>query len=203
VSLRILVCALLLITLLLPVAAAALPPLDAMLAERSLGSPDAKVTVVEYSSLTCPHCADLHREILPQIKTEYIDKGLVRWVLRDFPLDGRAMAAAMVARCVPQDRYFGFIEMLFRDQQAWARGNDPLADIKVRAQLAGLAPAEVDACLADKQLLQGIQQRAQEGQQRDGISSTPSFRIDGRTVSGVRSFADLKAPIEEALAKAK
>jgi protein-disulfide isomerase len=145
----------------------------------------------------------LHREILPQIKTEYIDKGLVRWVLRDFPLDGRAMAAAMVARCVPQDRYFGFIDMLFRDQQAWARGTDPLTDIKVRAQLAGLSPPDVDACLADKQLLQGIQQRAQEGQQRDGINSTPSFRIDGRTVSGVHSLADMKAPIDEALAKAK
>jgi protein-disulfide isomerase len=194
---------LLLITLLLPTSVGALPPLDAMLAERSLGSPDAKVTVVEYSSLTCPHCADLHREILPQIKTEYIDKGLVRWVLRDFPLDGRAMAAAMVARCVPPDRYFGFTDMLFRDQQTWARSNDPLTDIKVRAQLAGLSSADVDACLADKQLLQGIQQRAQEAQQRDGISSTPSFRIDGRTVSGVRSVADLKAPIDEALVKAK
>lgn len=200
---RTLVCALLVITLLLPMSARALPALDAMLTERSLGNPDAKVTVVEYSSLTCPHCADLHREILPQIKTEYIDKGLVRWVLRDFPLDGRAMAAAMVARCVPQDRYFGFIDMLFRDQQAWARGSDPLADIKVRAQLAGLSPPDVDACLADKQLLQGIQQRAQEGQQRDGINSTPSFRVDGRTVSGVRSLADMKAPIDEALAKAK
>lgn len=193
----------LLIALLLPVSAGALPPLDVMLAERSLGNADAKVTIIEYSSLTCPHCADFHREILPQIKAEYIDKGLVRWVLRDFPLDGRAMAAAMVARCVPQDRYFGFIDLLFRDQQTWARGSDPLTDIKVRAQLAGLSPADVDACLADKQLLQGIQQRAQEGQQRDGINATPSFLINGQAISGVRSFTDIKGPIDEALAKAK
>lgn len=200
---RKLVGVLLLIVTLLPLPGMALPPVEAMLAERSMGSPEAKVTIVEYSSLTCPHCADFHRDVLPQIKAEYIDKGLVRWVLRDFPLDGRAMAAAMVARCVPPDRYFGFIEMLYRDQQTWARGNDPLADMKVRAQLAGLAPADVDACLADKQLLQGIQKRAQEGQQRDGINSTPSFRVDGRTLTGISSFAEIKSPIDEALAKAK
>lgn len=202
---RKLVGVLVLIAALLPLATPvlALPPVEAMLAERSMGSAQAKVTVVEYSSLTCPHCADFHRDVLPQIKAEYIDKGLVRWVFRDFPLDGRAMAAAMVARCVPPDRYFGFLDMLFRDQQVWARGTDPLADVKVRAQLAGLAPADVDACLADKQLLQGIQARAQDGQQRDGITSTPSFRIDGTAIAGAQSFADFKSAIDEALAKAK
>ncbi|MBK8209884.1 MAG: thioredoxin domain-containing protein [Rhodospirillales bacterium] len=104
---------------------------------------------------------------------------------------------------MPPDRYFGFVDMLFRDQQAWARGNDPLTDIKVRAQLAGLAPADVDACLADKALLQGIQARAQEGQKRDGINSTPSFLIDGRPMAGAHSFADFKKVIDETLAAAK
>lgn len=194
---------LILVAALLPLQAGALPPVEAMLAERSLGNSQAKVTIIEYSSLTCPHCADFHRDVLPQIKAEYIDKGLVRLILRDFPLDGRAMAAAMVARCVPPDRYFGFVDMLFRDQQAWARGNDPLTDIKVRAQLAGLAPADVDACLADKALLQGIQACAQEGQKRDGINSTPSFLIDGRPMAGAHSFADFKKVIDETLAAAK
>ena len=197
---RKLVAVLVLVAALLPFTAAALPTTEAMLAERSLGSPQAKVTVVEYSSLTCPHCAEFHRDILPQIQAEYIDKGMVRWVFRDFPLDGRAMGAAMVARCVPPDRYFGFIDMLFRDQQAWARGNDPLADLKVRAQLAGLAAADVDACLADKALLQGIQTRAQEAQKQDGIDSTPSFRMNGQKIAAGHSFAEFKAAIDPALA---
>ena len=107
----------LLLLLVLPLPAlSALPSVDAMLAERSLGSPTAKVTIIEYSSLTCPHCADFHRETLPQIREQYIDKGLVRYVVRDFPLEGRAMAAAMVAACVPPNHYFGFVDMLFRDQ---------------------------------------------------------------------------------------
>jgi protein-disulfide isomerase len=200
---RRLVVLMVLIAALLPASAGALPPTVEMLAERSLGSPQAPVTVVEYSSLTCPHCADFHRDVLPQIKSAYIDKDQVRWVFRDFPLDGRAMAAAMVARCVAPDRYFGFLDILFRDQQAWARSSDPLADIKVRAQLAGLSPADVDACLANKELLQGIQARAQDGQKRDGVDSTPAFRIDGTPIAASRSFADFKAAIDAALAKAK
>lgn len=200
---RKLVAVLVLLTALLPVAAVALPTTEAMLAERALGNPQAKVTIVEYSSLTCPHCAEFHRDVLPQIKAEYIDKGLVRLVFRDFPLDGRAMGAAMVARCVPPDRYFGFIDMLFRDQQAWARGTDPLADLKVRAQLAGLAPADVDACLADKALLQGIQTRAQEAQKQDGVDSTPSFRLNGQKIAPNHTFAEFQAAIDQALAAAK
>ena len=114
--------AFLLILPMLPTASVALPPTQAMLAERAMGSPSAKVAIIEYSSLTCPHCADFHRDVLPRIQQEYIDKGLMRYVPRDFPLDGRALAAAMIARCVPPDRYFAFLDMLFRDQQTWARG---------------------------------------------------------------------------------
>ncbi len=192
---------LILMTALLPFAAAALPPTEAMLAERALGDPQAKVTIVEYSSLTCPHCAEFHQNVLPQIKAEYIDTGMVRWVFRDFPLDGRAMGAAMIARCVPAERYFGFIDMLFRDQQAWARSTDPLTDLKVRAQLAGLAPADVDACLADKVLLQGIQTRAQEAQKQDGIDGTPSFRMNGQKIAPNHSFDEFKSVITPALGK--
>lgn len=186
----------------LPRSAAALPPTQVMLAERSLGDASAKVTITEYSSLTCPHCADFHRDVLPQIKENYIDKGLVRYVPRDFPLDGRALAAAMIARCVPPDRYFGFLEMLFRDQQAWARSANPLEDLKVRAQLAGLPPAGVDACLADQELSKGIQGAAAEASKREGIESTPTFFIDGRKISGAASYDQFKAAIDEAIRKA-
>ena len=166
---RKLVLVLLLTLALIPSRSMALPPVETMLAERSMGSPTAPVTLVEYSSLTCPHCADFHRETLPKIKEAYIDKGVVRYVLRDFPLDPRAMAAAMVARCLPADRYFGFVGMLFSDQQTWAHSRNPTEDLKVRAQLAGLAPAEFDACLSNKELADGIQAAAAEAQKRDGI----------------------------------
>jgi protein-disulfide isomerase len=187
----------------LPTVSMALPPTQAMLTDRSLGSDQAKVAIVEYSSLTCPHCADFHRDVLPQIQQEYIDKGLVRYVARDFPLDRVAMAAAMTARCVPADRYFGFLDMLFLDQQTWARSANPLDDLKVRAQLAGLPPAEFDACLRNKDLADGIQAAAADAQKRDGIESTPTFFIDGKKISGAASYDRFKTAIDEAIGKAR
>ncbi|MBK8175254.1 MAG: DsbA family protein [Rhodospirillales bacterium] len=192
---------LLLIPVLSP-AEAALPPLEMMLADRALGSETAKVTIIEYSSLTCPHCADFHRETLPQIKAAYIDTGQVRYIVRDFPLERRALAAATVARCLPPDRYFGFVDMLFRDQQAWARGDNLLADLKVRAQLAGLSAADFDACISDKGLIDGIQAKAAEGSTKNGINSTPTFLVNGTTLSGALPYDDYRAAIEKALDKA-
>ena len=188
----------------LPTASGALlPSAEQALAERSLGPADAPVTIIEYSSLTCPYCADFHRDVLPEIQQEYIDKGLVRYVPRDFPLDGRALAAAMIARCAPPDRYFAFLDMLFRDQQTWARSANPLDDLKVRAQLAGLSPADVDGCLKNKDLADGIQGAAAEAQKRDGIESTPTFFINGNKFSGVASYDKFKSAVDEAIGKAR
>ena len=187
----------------LPTVSVAIPPTEAMLAERAMGNASAKVTIVEYSSLTCPHCADFHRDVLPRIEQEYIEKGLLRYVPRDFPLDRRALAAAMIARCVPPDRYFGFLDMLFRDQQTWARSADLLNDLKVRAQLAGLTPAEVEACLGNKELADGIQSAAAEAQKRDGIESTPTFFVDGKKISGAAPYDQFRSVIDEAIAKAR
>jgi protein-disulfide isomerase len=113
------------------------------------------------------------------------------------------MAAAMTARCVPPDRYFGFLDMLFRDQQAWARSANPLDDLRVRARLAGLTSAEFDACLANQDLLKGIQTAAAEAQKRDGIESTPTFFIDGKKISGAASYDRFKSVIDEAIGKAR
>jgi protein-disulfide isomerase len=200
---RKLVLVLLLVLALTPSRGMALPPVEAMLAERSMGSPTAPVTLVEYSSLTCPHCADFHRETLPKIKEAYVDKGVARYVLRDFPLEPRAMAAAMVARCLPADRYFGFVSMLFSDQETWAHSRNPIEDLKVRAQLAGLPPADFDACLADQDLLKGIQAAAAEAQKRDGIDSTPTLLVDGRKISGAAPFDEFRSAIDEAVAQVR
>lgn len=172
---------------------------EALLADRSLGAEAAPVTIIEYSSLTCPHCAQFHEEILPQIKSAYIDPGKARLVYRDYPLDPRALAGAMVARCVDAGRYYGFIALLYKDQQSWARSEDPVRDLKLRAQLAGLAAPAVDACLANQDLARGIEERARGARQQFGINSTPSFVINGRLLRGAQGFPDFRAAIEAAL----
>lgn len=174
-----------------------------LLPETVLGDATAPVTIIEYSSLTCPHCAAFHTETLPQLKQAYIDPGKARLVYRDFPLDRLALAAAVIGHCVDPSRYFGFLEMLYRDQATWARSADPLAELKVRAQLAGLSESEVDACLANKPLIAAIQQRAEGGQQEYGIDSTPSFVVDGKKIAGEQSFENFAQAIEAALAKSR
>lgn len=174
-----------------------------LLPETMIGDPQAPVTIIEFSSLTCPHCAAFHRETLPKIEETYIDTGKARLIYRDFPLGRLALAAAVVGRCVDPARHFGFVGMLYRDQADWAQSADPLAELKIRAQLAGLSETDFNACLENKPLIQAIQQRAQEGQQEYGIDSTPSFIIDGQKLAGEQSFETFSAAIDAALAKAR
>jgi protein-disulfide isomerase len=169
------------------------------LSERSLGAADAAVTIIEYSSLTCPHCATFHKEVLPELKRAYIDTGKVRLIYRDYPLDGRATAAAMIARCVDPARYFAFVDILYRDQQTWARSADPLSELKARARVAGLGDADVDACLKNRELLESIQARARKASETYGINSTPSFLVNDRRVEGPPTVETFRPLIEGAL----
>lgn len=173
------------------------------LAERALGRADAPVTIVEHSSLTCPHCADFHAETLPKIKEAYIDTGKVRLVFSDFPLNRLALGAAMVARCVDEDRYFGMLDTLFRSQRSWAASEQPLAELERLARFAGLTGDEFTACLDNRTLLQGIQERARAAQQAYGINSTPTFIVNGRKVVGALPYDEFEAAIEAALAGAR
>lgn len=174
-----------------------------LLPETALGDPQAPVTIIEFSSLTCPHCATFHAETMPKLKETYIDTGTARLVYRDFPLGRLALAAAVVARCVDPSRHFGFVEMLYRDQEVWAQSADPLSELKVRAQLAGLSESAFDACLENQTLIQAIQQRAQDGQQEYNIDSTPSFIINGEKLAGEASFEAFSEAIEAAQANAR
>lgn len=195
--------AVLLLALLVAARSAGAAPVDEMLAERALGDEAAPVTIVEYSSLGCPHCAAFHRETLPQIKEAYIDTGKVRLVYRDYPLGGVAMAAALIARCVEPSRYFGFINMLYRDQATWAMSTKPLDDLKQLSRFAGLSEADFNACLENRELLQGIQERASQAQKEAGIESTPTFFVNDRKIVGAQGFETFKAAIDEALEKAR
>jgi len=169
------------------------------LSERVLGSPDAPVTIVEHSSLGCPHCAAFHRDTLPEIKEKYIDTGKVRLIMSDFPLGTPALAAAMIARCAPRERYFPFVEVLFQSQPSWARAENPLQALAQVARMGGMGPGDVEACLQDQELLNGIRGGAQKAQQDKGVDSTPTFFINGEKVSGNRSFDFFEEAIEKHL----
>lgn len=158
--------------------------------DRSMGAADAPVTMIEYASLTCPHCASFHNETLPKLKQAYIDTGKVRFVYRDFPIDGLALRAAMLARCVEPERYFGLLEVLFSGQEGWSRAKDPIAALRRIGRLAGLGPEKSDACMADKEIGDDILGARLKASQRHDVNSTPTFIIGDRKISGARSYEE-------------
>ena len=164
-----------------------------------LGSPDAKVTMVEYASLTCPHCANFHINTLPALKSEYIDKGLVKLIYRDFPLDGLALRAAMMAQCAGPDRYFGYLELLFGRQVQWATAKDPLEGLAAIGKIGGMTDEEFKACLTDKTVEQKVLSSALEGEKTYAVRATPTLFIDGLRYSAM-SFEQLRAVLDPILA---
>ena len=171
------------------------------LPEMAMGSADAPLTIIEYASLTCPHCAAFQRDTVPELKKEYIDTGLVRWVYRDFPLDSLALAAAMLARCSGPERYFGFVEVLFRSQSSWANSDNPRLELARIARLANMPEETFEACLKDSSLLKGIQAGAEEAKNKYAIDSTPTFIVGDRKLPGAVPFKDFKEIIDVALKK--
>jgi protein-disulfide isomerase len=170
-------------------------------APRVLGSPDAPVEVIEYASLTCHHCASFHNDVLPQVKKELIDTGKVRLVYRDFPLDRVALEAAILARCLPPERYFPVLSILFSKQDDWSHAKDPVEPLARIGTLAGLSRPTYDACRADKALQDSIVQSRFEGENKHGVESTPSFVIGGKTYKGVLAFDAFKKTVEPLLPK--
>lgn len=153
-----------------------------------LGSPDAKVTIVEYASLTCSHCARFHKETMPKLKADYIDTGKVRLVYRDFPFDEASFRAAMLARCSGKERFFGFVDALFQSQENWATPNGWKPGLARIAKLGGMSQEAFDQCLANKAVEEPILAKRLEGNQKFGVESTPTFFINGEKVSGAYPF---------------
>lgn len=172
-----------------------------LLEDRSMGMEDAPVTVIEYSSLTCPHCAEFHTQILPHFKTRYIDSGKVKFIYRDFPIDPIATAAAMLARCAQPDMYFNFLDALFSSQKTWSRANKPRQVLVTLARLGGMTETDVNQCLDNADLLAGLATMKNEAISTHGIKATPSFVIGGRSHVGVASYDALAALVEAELHK--
>ncbi len=158
--------------------------------ERAIGSPDAKNVVMEFFSLTCSHCAAFHKTAMPEIRSQLIDTGKVRFVFNDFPLDQLALMAAMVARSLPVDRYDPFVTALLSTQDRWAfnRGANPTEELWKMAGLAGMSRAAFDKAIADTALRDWILKQAQIAQDKWKIDATPSFVINGQKYSGEMSF---------------
>lgn len=170
---------------------------EAALKERTIGDPAAPVTMVEYASLTCPHCASFHNDTYKAFKERYIDTGKVRLIYRDFPLDGVALRAAIMARCTIDQRYFGLLQVLYKSQHNWARAKDPVAELAKIGRLAGIDQATFDACMASEDLINGILEVRQKAAAA-GVRSTPTFVIGDEVYPGSRSieeFAEIIDPL--------
>ena len=155
-----------------------------------LGDPNAPITMIEYASLTCPHCAHFTTTILPEVKKKWIDTGKVKLIYRDFPLDQTALKAAQLAECAGKDKYFGVIDMIFETQPKWATASDPMADLGKSLRIAGMGENEVKACLANDAVANGVVADYRGGETL-GVNSTPTLFINGQLYKGPRSVEDL------------
>lgn len=182
-------------------AAAAIVGIEAAKTEMAIGRADAPVTIIEFSSLGCPHCARFHRDTLPQIKKDYIDTGKVRLIFQDFPLGTPALAASMIARCSGPKKFFGFIEIFFQSQAQWVQSANPMQELTKIARFGGMSKAEVETCLGYQPLLEHIRSGALVGQEDYKINSTPSFVIGGKVISGAQPYEVFQKAFDKALKK--
>jgi len=171
------------------------------LPELSLGAAEAKVVIVEYASMTCGHCAHFETDVYPELKKKFIDTGKVRFIMREFPLDNLAAAAAMLARCAGEGKTFPMIETLFQSQAEWAfKAGNPVPRLFEIAKQAGFTQESFDKCLTDQKLLDGINSIRQRASEKFGVNSTPSFFINGKRLKAAPTVAEFEKIIEPLLA---
>lgn len=169
------------------------------LPEMTEGADDAPVTIVEYASMTCGHCANFHNNTWPALREKYVDTGKVRLVMREFPFDPRAAAAFMLARCAPNDGYFPMVKVLFEQQGNWARAQNAREPLENIAKLAGFTQESFEACLTDQQLLDDVNTIRVRGAEEFGVSATPTFFINGEKYTGALSVEQMSAIIDSKL----
>ncbi len=177
------------------------------LPEMVLGKENAPVTIVEYMSMTCPHCAHFHTTTFDAIRKKYVDTGKVRFIIREFPFDPRAAAAFMLARCNPQkpeemsapEQYFAMVSMLFKQQQTWAAADDGRAALLQMAKLAGFTEDSFTKCLTNQKLLDEVNATRERGSKEFGVNATPTFLINGKRFSGDMTVDTMSALIDSLL----
>jgi protein-disulfide isomerase len=160
------------------------------LGDEVLGEANAPVTIIEYASMTCPHCSHFHETTYPELKKKYIDTGKVRFIFREFPLDPLAAAASMLARCAGKDKYFPLIETFFAQQKDWVV-QKPLQPMFAIAKQAGFTQQSFDECLANQQMLNGIEESRTRAATKFNVTSTPTFFINGKIFRGALTVEEL------------
>jgi len=161
--------------------------------DRVLGKADAPITIFEFFSFTCPHCADFAINTFPKVKAEWIDTGKAKIVYRDYPLDRNALKAAMLARCALPERYPAFFETLFQQQNVWGPNQDPLPSLKRIAVLGGVSNDAFDKCMADDALSKSIVDAEFQAKNAYGVDSTPTFFINGKRYTGAQPYSESEA----------
>lgn len=167
------------------------------LGDMALGAGEgAKVTIVEYASATCPHCAAFHKDVWPKLKADYVDTGKIRFIFREFPLNDPALAAFMIARAAPKESYFPLIGVFFDTLETWAK--DPANGLLNIAKQAGFTQEKFDATLKDEKLAKGIME-IRDGGVKFGVQGTPTFFLNGKPLRGEVTYDNLKAEIDKLL----
>jgi protein-disulfide isomerase len=181
-------------------------PMDQLLAAGQLpdiwlGSPTAPVTIIEYASMTCTHCAAFHAETYPTLKSKYIDTGKVRFTLREFPLDPLATAGFMLARCAGPDKRTAMVDLLFDQQKNWAFVDKPVEALANTVKQAGISQSDFETCLKDQKLYDQVNSIRDTAANKFTVNATPTFYINGKMRPGELSVADLDKLLEPLLPK--
>jgi protein-disulfide isomerase len=169
--------------------------------DRIFGNPDAPITIVEYASLTCPHCAHFANDVLPELKKRWIDTGKAKLVLRDFPLDEPALRAAMIARCAPPDRYYAYVDTFFAAQDKWVMARDYREALARLVKLGGMSKDEFDNCLKNTALENKIVEERLVASKELDVNSTPTFFINGTKFTGAPTVEEFDKVLTDLLAK--
>jgi protein-disulfide isomerase len=180
-------------------------PEGKVLPDIALGQADAPVTIVEYASFTCSHCANFHEENWPKLKAEYVDTGKVKFIQRDVYFDAVGLWAGILARCGGDDKYYAVSDMIFDEQKTWLSASDGegiAANLRKIGAKAGMTPEQMDACWNDKQKVADLVATFQKNATADAIEGTPTFIIDGETVKN-QPWDDMKKIIDAKLAEAE
>ena len=167
--------------------------------DMAVGDPDAPVTLIEFFSLTCPHCEWFHKNVYNRLKSDYVDTGKLRYVARDFPLNAPALQAAVLARCAGEGRYFTFVDVLFQTFDDWASARDFTDKLAQIGELGGVSRDRFEACLADKSLEDSIFRSIASAQAEYNVSGTPTLVVNGVKYDGKMSFEALSRYIDRLL----
>lgn len=181
-------------------------PVDQLMAKEALpdivqGKADAPVTMVEYASMTCPHCAHFHETVYPLLMKNYVDTGKVKFILREFPLDVYAQAAFMLARCEGPDKRSAVVDLLFDKQKDWAYVDKPIEALANLLKQTGMSKESFDACLKDQKLQDAIYEVSERASKQFGVTATPTFFVNGTKVTGEVTPETLAKTLDPLLVK--